>query len=54
MKVTGEYFLLVSTYVVWERLSVMQKYTESLMANFVLKILSLPLSWNLVPYPPEN
>ena len=27
--------------------SVMQRHTESVMANFVLKILSLPLNWNL-------
>ena len=29
----------------------MQRHTESVMANFVLKILSLPLNWNLVPDP---
>ena len=47
-----EVVLLVSTYVVCERLSVMQRRTESVKANFVLKILTLPLKWNLVPHPP--
>ena len=36
--------VLVSTYVVCERLSVMQRHTESVKANFVLKFLSLPCS----------
>ena len=49
-----EVVLLVSTYVVCERLSVMQRPTESVKANFVLKILTLPLKWNLVPHPPPR
>ena len=48
------FLLLVSTYVVCERLSVMQRHTESVMANFVLKILNLPLNWNWfqITHPP--
>ena len=43
-----EFLLLVSTYVVCERLSVMQRLPESDKAKFVLKFLTAPLFWNLV------
>ena len=49
-----EYSWLVSTYVVCERLSVMQRHPESGKAKFVLKILRTPYSgiWFRTTHPP--
>ena len=42
MIVAERFFWLVTTYVICERLSVMQRHPESVKAKFVLKILRTP------------